>query len=444
MLRAPDVSQHGRMREALGRVGVPAVAVALALVLLGAVVVAALQSTTASAATVLQRGGGAVAELSDGSVVALTVGDEVPRGATVRAGRDGAVLRTRGRDTWLGGNAQVTVVDGARQRLRFGLVMVDARRGPALALTTAAAEVTTPGGAVSRVEDGGLVRVGAYSGDAVDVRAADRQTTVSVAPLYQVQVAEGRLPGRTTPLVLTPGDPYERALAMSLVAADEALDDIASRIDADARPGTVVLEAVAADVPAAAAPAPGAPRSEQALAYLLARAAEGDALDDRYATVRGLRDDGGSWGVVAAIVSAEVSEVAGLLDVLLAPASEPVLAGDEPGAGAPSLADLLAGDVPADGSAGSDGSGDGDTAPPSGPPPSGPPPSDEPPPPPPPGPVDTVTETVEAVVDTVLGLLPEPPTSDDPTTTTDPALPVDPTPSPSPSPSPGLLDPVLG
>jgi hypothetical protein len=414
---------------ALARVGAPAVAVGLAFVLLAGIVVAALRPGTASAATVLQRGEGVVAQLADGTSRPLTVGDEVPRGALVVAGRDGAVLRTRDRDTWLGGGSAVTVLDGARQELREGLVMVDARRGPGLLLTTAAAAVTVPDGAVSRVEGGPLLRVGAYDGDPLAVRPVSRRATTPVARDYQVQVPEGGLPGRVTPLVLTPGDAYERALAPMLVAADEALGDIAGRLDTGGEPAAVVRTAADSDVPLGAVPA-GAPESERTLAYLLARAAEGpESLGARYATVRTLRGDGGSWGVVADLVQADVPQVAALLDTLLAPGQE-LLVADE--LDVPTLLGLVGVAPAAPGAAG----GQPVAAPPgsSAPPPAGPgepapPPSDEPPPPP-----ADVPGLVQTVVDTVIGLLPALPTTTSPSTD-------DTAPAPSPTSSP--LDPVL-
>lgn len=391
----------------MGRRGVPwvvpAVAVGLAVVLLAGLVVAALQPGTASAATVLQRGEGVVAQLPDGTSRPLAVGDSVPRGALVVAARDGAVLRTRDRDTWLGGGSAVTVLDGARQELREGLVMVDARRGPALSLSTRAGQVVTPRGAVSRVEGGPLLRVGAYTGDPLSVLPVGRRATTPVARDYQVQVPEGALPGRVTPLVLTPGDPYERALAPLLVAADEALADIAARLDTGGQAAAVVRSAADADVPLAAVPQ-GAPVSERTLAYLLARAAEGPApLDARYAAVRALRGDGGSWGVVADLVQAEVSQVAALLDELLAPAPE-LLVGDQPEL--PPVVDLLLPtSAPPPGTAPA-------PAPPTGPrpPPPGPRrPEPSPPPDEDPGPVPDPVPLVEEVVETVLGLLPPPP-----------------------------------
>jgi hypothetical protein len=436
MALCPGSSDTRRVGAAASRLGVPAIAVALAVVLLAGVVVAALRPGTASAATVLQRGEGVVVQADDGSSRPLRVGDEVPRGSVVVAAADGAVLATRGRDTWLGGGAAVAVLDGARQDLRAGLVMVDARRGPGLLLSTPAADVRTPEGAVSRVEGGPLLRVGAYDGDPLTVQPAGRSATTPVARAYQVQVPEGSLPGRVTPLVLTPDDPYERALAPVLVAGDEALTDVAERLDAEGAPAVAVRAAADADVPLAAVPAAvpaGAPGSERALAYLLARAAggaAGEGLADRYAEVRALRGDGGSWGVVASLVQAEVTAVAALLDELLAPGA--ALQAAQP-LDVPTLLDLVGGG-PAPAPAPAPTATAPTPAPPAapGPPPAAP--STPPSPAPPSAPVPEPPPVVGEVVDTVLGLLTAPA----------PAAPTGPSatgPAPSPTPAP-LLPPL--
>lgn len=417
--------------DGAGRLAVPAVAVALALVLLLGIAVAALRSPTASAATVLQRGAAVTAELADGTRTTLAEGAEVPRGAVVTPGPDGAVLRTRDRDTWLSGDAVVRVVDGARQELRAGFVMVDARRGPELEVTAPSAVVSAPRGGVTRIADGRLLRVGSYAGEPVTVRAAGRAAAVEVPRSRQVQVPAGGLPGRVTPLVLTPGDAYERALAPDLVSADAALAAVAARLDGDGRPAVLVRTAADADLAGRqTALPPGAPSSERTLAYLLARAA-GDL--GRYGEVRALREDGGSWGVVADLVGARVGDVAGLLDALLAPpavvlAGEPVDVAALLGAGVPPAAPTTA---PAPG---------GDpvaAAPPPAPPAA---PQESPPPQPEPedpggGPGDVVGE----VVATVLGLLPDQPAN----STTVPALPGDPAPVPTAPPDPGLLSDLL-
>lgn len=420
---------------------VPTVSVLLAAVLLAAIAVAARGPDPAGADTVLVRGAQTVVDLPAGGSRLLAEGDPVPRGAVVRPGRDGAVLRVLGRDTWLSADAALLVRDGARQELRTGFAMVDARQGPALQVGTSAAVVTTPRGAVSRVEQGALLRVGVYGGGPALVRAAGRRATASVVRDYQVQVPEGGLPGRATPLVLTAGDSYERSLAPELVAADEALVGYARRLDAGGAVRAAVQAASLREVPAAPACGPAAaPASERELAFVLSAARDPGQLAARYARTCSLRRDGGSWGVVADLVGTRVPDVARLLDALLAPAATAVAAGPTGAVAAgPGLAVLApAGPVvPA--------------TPAPGPNPGAAAAGGEAPGPPPPAP--SPTPLLDSVVSTVLGVLPPLPlpTGPGPATggpalgtpggPTVPALPGDiPRPiSPSPAPLGGLL-----
>lgn len=403
---------------------VAGISVLLAGVLLSAVGVAALRGSTAAADTVLARGTDAVLELEDGGSRPAVEGERVPRGATVRAGRTGAELDTRGRRVHLGAATAVTVVDGARQVLRAGFVMVDSSDAPGLELQGPAATVTTAEGSLVRVDGGSLTRVGVLRGDAAAVRATGRRASAEVPSYFQVQVATGGLPGSTTPFVLTPGDAYERRLAADLVGADEDLNALGSRLDAGGEAGRVVLAAVEEELDGSSAP-------EAPLAYLVASAARsGGDLPARFADVRRLRAEGGSWGVVAAIVAAPVGRVSAALDALLDPGSAPVLAG---GGGTLDLAAVL--DLDGDGSSDGGSSTPGAPAGPSPRPPSGgggstPSPS----PSPSPSVTDPVTTVVDEVVDTVLDLISPSPS---------PAGAGSPSPSPSPLVELPLLDPLL-
>jgi hypothetical protein len=153
----------------------------------------------------------------------------------------------------------------------------------------------------------------------------------------------------------------------------------------------------------------GAPGSEGTLGYLIATAAPGSApLGARYERVRELRTAGGSWGIVAAIVRAEVTRVGAALSALLEPGTVPVLAGGPldvaPGLG-PSGAFSSPDGQPGD-SAGPGRRGDERPAPPDG---GGPRPS--PSPTQTPGPDDPVSEVVDEVVDTVLDIVSPSPSS---------------------------------
>lgn len=297
-------------------------AVVLSAGLLASLALTALDRDTADAATVLTSARQVDVTLSDGTPVELADGDEVPRGATVTTKAGGAAqLTTRGREVLLGASTAVTVVDGARQELRRGLVLVDATDAPGVEVGTTAAAVRVAGDALTRLERGqAAVRVAVFRGD-TDVRSAGRAGTRTVEELFQVQVPYGGLTGSTTPLVLT-GDAWEQRYALDLVQDDRGLRALSAGLDASATDAEAVLTTVPAGLRVAAVSAdPGASRGETLVSYLLATAAErgGERVDDRYSTVRGYRRAGGSWGVVAALVDAGADGASSALDALLAP-----------------------------------------------------------------------------------------------------------------------------
>lgn len=390
---------------------VTATAVLAASSLLAGLGLSACGSDPARASTVLRSARAVTLELAGGGTRAGTVGMTVPRGATVRTAPGGsAALSAAGRTVLLGGSSAVTVLDGEHEQLRQGLVLVDARRAAGLTLDAGPATVQTPGGGVSRVERGALLRAASYRKQ-LRVRATGRRATADVPALRQVQVPDGGLPGRVTPLVLTPHDAWERSVALDLVTADAELVALADGLDRNPTSGSAVVRAIPSAYVAAAPPVRGEPRSETALAYVLARATRRPAPAG-FSQVRGLREDGGSWGVVAAIVGADVAAVSAALDAVLNPTEGPaVLAAGGGGPQGP-LGPLLGGGGPTPGQPADRSPGQ-----------PGRPGSGSPRPTPSPTPT---SDPVKDVVTTVTGLLPSP------TPTPVITQPVPPSPTPSP------------
>jgi len=272
---------------------------------------------------------------------------------------------------------------------------------------------------------------------------------VRVAELYQVQVPYGGLPQPTTALALR-DDAWEQQLAADLVEADRYLNDLAGTLDGP--DGAAVLAAspvvyrVSQLVTGAVTGAvTGSARVEQALGVALAQAAHrgGRDVQARLAAVQAARGSTGSWGVVAAIVDAPATDVGALLDRLRrpAPAAAPAPGGTAataqalgtvlglPGAAAraPGASTTGAVAAPALTLTGSDAqpqrpspvapgrpgsgrpsSGASNPAPsgPTNPSPASPAPGSPAPASPAPAPAPGVVQTV---VDTVLGLVPQPP-----------------------------------
>ncbi|MBK5308125.1 MAG: hypothetical protein JJD92_15675 [Frankiaceae bacterium] len=373
----------GHLGRPAGR-GMTATAVLAAGSMLAALGLSACGPDVAKASTVLRAARSATVDLPNGSTRPATAGMTVPNGATVRTAEGGsATLVAAGRSVLLGSATAVTVVDGEREQLRRGLVMVDARRAPALSLAAGAATVRTPRGGLARVERGVLLRAASFRGT-VTVRATGRRAEADVERLKQVQVPDGGVPGRVTPLALT-RDGWERRYALDLVTADINLGVLADGLDRDAGSRAAVLRVL--PVSFSSSPAAGQSPTEAALAYVVAKAAGAKPED-----VRTWRADGGSWGVVAALAGADVADVSAALDSILEPADD-----------GPAVA-LGNGGLPGPSTGGSQGPTGGPSPAPS--PQPGGRPSSRPTPSPSPS-----SDPVDDVVTTVTGLLPTPPPS---------------------------------
>lgn len=315
----------------------PRAVLAAGLAVLVTAVVTVVVGTTdpASAASYLTDVRNAVVVLADGTTGPARPGQRVPDGATVRTGPEGAAtVVTAGRSVHLGALTTVQLRDGVRQELGRGQVMVDARGGARLRLVTRAGAADLPEGVLARVETGPVLRLGVFAGDDVTLTAAGRQVRTPVERLYQVLAPYAGLPGRPTVLALT-GDAWEQRLAGELVNADRDLNALARGLSgAD---GATVL--AAAPVALRGVALQSVDRGERALTVAVAQASRREApLAETLDLVVRARGEGGSWGVVAALVEARVSAVSGVLDTLLASPGTPpppVLAGPTPGLGDP-------------------------------------------------------------------------------------------------------------
>jgi hypothetical protein len=307
--------------------GVTATAVLAAMSMLAAVGLSACSPGVAQAHTVLRAARAATVELANGASRPATVGMTVPKGATVRTAPGGsASLVAAGRTVLLGALTAVTVVDGEREQLRQGLVMIDARRAPGLSLDAGAATVQTPRDGLARVERGILLRAASFR-QTLTVRAAGRRVAAPVPQLFQVQVPDGGVPGRVTALALT-RDAWERRYALDLVTADDDLTALGEGLDRDPSSSAAVLHVLPSSYsgPSVA----GGPPSEAALAFVVAKAARRSS-DKLYSDVRDWRDQGGSWGVVAALAGADIARVSAALDSILNPGTAPALAAGNSG-----------------------------------------------------------------------------------------------------------------
>jgi hypothetical protein len=295
-------------------------AAALSLVLTG--------KDPASAATFITSVTRAEIVYADGSQLPATMGARLPNGASLRTGDGGgARITTDGRDVYIGALSTVTVVDGVHQTLERGLVMIDAHSGPALTLGTSvgAGTVSAPVGSLARVEQNiGTLRLAVYRAEA-SITAEGRRATRMVSALHQVRVPYGGVPETPTALALTIKngvyDTWEQRLAADLVQADVDLNSFA--VGLNGNDGLAVISAA----PVSLRENLQGRRGEQALTVAVAQKARANGGDvaKNLEQVQRDRSDGGSWGVVAAIVRATVSDVTSVLGSSLDDPSNPTV-----------------------------------------------------------------------------------------------------------------------
>ena len=300
--------------------GVPAVALALAVVLVAGLVAVLLGSSAARAATRLADVRNAVVVGLDGVDRPAVEGGTVSAGETVRTGADGAAtLLTEGRRSHLPALSWLTVLDGVRVVLERGSVGVDVREGPRVSVTVGALSVAPAG--VVRVDRGYATRVAVISGRAV--LAGSSGDDLTVPTLHQVLVPSRTLPRDAAPLALL-GDDLDAVLAPTLLRADRTLAALASGLDTGPvgpRLAAAVPVAYAQASLARTGPMSGAAArtSEIALPLAVARVSRLEVPEQqRYADVRMLRAQGGSWGVVAALVDSPAEQVGSAFAALLA------------------------------------------------------------------------------------------------------------------------------
>jgi hypothetical protein len=392
----------------------------------------------ARATTTLQDVSRAVVVGPSSATVAARDGMRVAPGDVVRTHTGGrATLVTRSRAVYLGPSTTEQVMDGARQQLRTGSVVVDAARGPGLTLGVAQDSVSVPAGSATEATRSVTVRVGGLAGAARLRGPGGRE--VLVPALAQALATGDAVPVSTAPLQLS-DSPGEAAAAPTLVADDEALRTLAHGIDTTGRATATTVEAswhgTAATVPASL------PSSERALPVLIADAAPASAgpVQQRYDRAVSARSQGGSWGVVLHLLHGHSAAVLRAFDAAersvpagqLGEASAQTVAAVAASAGRAGAGRAAGGQTsshspgspgsspgsPSRGGGGSSGSGG---TPPSG----GGSGGGTPNPPPSPAPVRSVVKAVRGVVSGVVGLL-------------------TPTPTPTPSPSGGITGLVGG
>lgn len=378
-----------------------------------------------SDATTVLRGATGVTVISAAGAAHPGVdGEHLAVGETVRTTTTRSALVTGGRVTTLGPATAVDIADRSHYLLDVGTVVVDHRHGRDARVDAGPVTVEHIGATAVRIERGFAVRVAVFDGGPATVTASERSMTVPA--LHEIDAPGASLPTAPTPLALR-DDALDTAAAPALVSADVTLDHRAAALDRVG--GTAVPAALIRTLPAAPA---ATAVSERILPVAIARADRSATLPAAYARTAALRSDGGSWGVVAALVDAKIAAVQQQLDALLAgpalPLVLPVGTGGDGSAAA--VTALLAAAAPAPAGTAPEPGATGSAAKPVG----GASPT--------PAPTPAPTPLVQNLVNTITGLLPLPTGAPIPPPATAP--PATPRPAPTPTASGGLLGGVLG
>ncbi|MGH3745291.1 MAG: hypothetical protein ACRDTP_10570 [Mycobacteriales bacterium] len=359
-------------------------------------------------------------------------GEHLTVGETVRTTRTDTALVTGRRVTTLGPSTALDIADRSHYLLDAGTIVVDHRHGPDARVDAGPVTVEHIGATSVRIERGFAVRVAAFDGGAATVSASERSTLVPA--LHEIDVPGASLPSSPTPLALR-DDALDTVAAPALVAGDQSLDHRAAALDLAG--GSMVPAALIRSLPAALT---STTMSERVLPVAIARADRKAPLAGAYARATELRAEGGSWGVIAALMGANIGAVQQQLDELLAnaPAALTLPATATGDSGASAVTALLSAAAPATAAPTPAAPTPAATAvaaasaPPSGG-------GSSPAPGRSPSPTPTPTPLVQTLINTVTGLLPHGGAGA-------PAAPSRPAhgPSPAPTASGGLLGGVLG
>lgn len=261
-------------------------------------------SPIASASTILRDPRG-VTVSGSGASHAGTDGEAITNGETVMTGPGGfADLDTRGRHVLLSGEAALEVADGEHQALKTGDAVIDARDGAGLMLDLTGDTVSIPDGSATEANRGVSVRVGSLVGPASITSTTGRR--LSVPRLYQALFSGDALPSAVAPLHLSDSNDEVQVIP-HVVADDLSLKTLARGIDTTGRSTANVIEAswngTRQPVPASHS------RSERVLPVLIADATSGGEMQQRYDDAVAWRAQGGSWGVVLHLLNGTATSV---------------------------------------------------------------------------------------------------------------------------------------
>ena len=240
---------------------------------------------------------GASIEVSDDTP--LKPGDLI---TTDKAGS--AQLRLAGSRTgFVTDGAKVSVIDPSSLDSRAGSMLMEVEDRTTVSFDGVTAGATS---GAFRIDQGfGSSRVGAYSGKVSLSRPG--QSTVTINGLFEAQLAAGELPSSTKPYRAQPSDPWDRERLATAIRLDQELAELGGGLAAQlgrgsSRPDVQYFGGLAGrPVPFMKAHLKR-PTAELLIGFTVGQNARSTKLPSGVDRAFTLRDDGGQWGIVAAIL----------------------------------------------------------------------------------------------------------------------------------------------
>lgn len=243
--------------------------------------------------------------LRDGASIEVSDDTPLKPGDLITSDKAGSArLRLAGsRSGYVMGGAKVAVIDPSSLEGRAGSMLMEVDDKTTVSFDGVTAEAAS---GVFRIDQGfGSSRVGAYSGKVSLSRPG--QSTLTINGLYEALLAAGELPSSTKPYRAQASDPWDRERLATAIRLDQELAELGGGLAAQlgrgsSRPNVQYFGGLAGrPVPFMKAHLKR-PTAELLIGFTVGQNARSMKLASGVDQAFDLRDDGGQWGIVAAIL----------------------------------------------------------------------------------------------------------------------------------------------
>lgn len=252
----------------------------------------------------LQAVAGDVRIERDGEIIEFSDEATIEIGDVIRTGSGGeAQLRLTGdRRAWLAPHSRVLVADITSLSVLSGDLLAEAQESMLVSFDGIDASAS---GARFRVDQGaGAARAASYEGEIL--LSSPGQPRLEIDTLFEAQITAGRLPSRPKPLQVRE-DTWDLQHIGDVIELDDQLTSRGNGFESQLgkeRPGTAYFRRVAGRPVPFMRPVLRRPVKDLLIGFTIAANGKGSLKRGVKETFR-LRDDGGRWGVVAAIRQAQ-------------------------------------------------------------------------------------------------------------------------------------------